>query len=196
MSFLGIKNPFRTGSGAVKRAGADAVAARQGRAGNLTMLTDSIFSDPRREQGRMDFMGALRTSLADNTNRGFTRLARGTKFATARQGLTGGSVDASRQQRNLEDLFRERLGNESQVQDAGNQLRTQDMGLRQSILNGAYGAADVGQDATRRMIGDQANNANYLSAFWPQLVSNVGGGFADAYRRRREGGITAAAGGV
>lgn len=192
---MGIFNTS-TGAGETRRAATDAVAARQGRARNLTMLTDNIFNDPRREQGRQDFMGALRTQLGDNTNRGFGRLSRGTKFATARQGLTGGRVDVDRQQRNLEDLFRERISNEAQVQDAGNQLRTQDMGLRQSILNGAYGVADVGQDAMRRMIGGQADNANYLSAFWPQLASDIGGGFADAYRRRREGGITAAAGGV
>jgi hypothetical protein len=185
MAFLGIKNPFRTGSGQVTRAARDATAARQGRAGNLTMAADNWFDDPSRGAQREGFMGALRTQLADNTNRGFTDLSRGTKFATARQGLTGGRVDVDRQTRNIEDLFRERIGNEAQVQDAGNQLRTQDLGTRQSMLDAAFGASDVGQDATRNMVGQQAQNSQYLSTLLPGFVTGTGGQLAGAFDRRR-----------
>src|SRR5690348_10701940 len=152
MSFLGIKNPFRTGSGSAMRAASDATAARQGRAGNLVTLINNTFADPAREARTTDFMGALRTQLGDETNRGFTDIARNTKFATARQGLTGGSIDLSRQNRNLQDLFKRRIGNEAQVQDAGNQLRMQDEQLKQSLIGQAYGTADVGQDAMRTLL--------------------------------------------
>ncbi len=185
MAFLGVKNPFRTGSGQVTRAARDATAARQGRAGNLSIAADNWFNDPNREAQRNDFMGALRTQLADNTNRGFADLSRGTKFATARQGLTGGRVDVDRQSRNIEDLFRERIGNEAQVQDAGNQLRTQDLGTRQSILDAAFGAADVGQNATRDMLGQQAQNSQYLSTLLPNFVTGTGSQLAGAFDRRR-----------
>jgi hypothetical protein len=187
---------FSTGAGTATRAARDAATARQGRAGNLTLLTDSVFNDPRRESGVQDFMTALRGQLGQNTMRGFADTARRTKFATARTGLTGGRVDVDRQGRNLEDLFRRQISDESQVQDAGNSLRTQDQATRQSLLDTAWGAANTGQDAMRGMIGQQAQNSNYLSALWPSLFQNTAGTFADAYRRRREGDVYAGAGGV
>lgn len=183
---LNIKNPFRTGSGAVTRAATDAAAARQGRAQNLTMLADSVFSDPARENQTQDFMGALRTQLGDNTRRGYADTARGTKFATARRGLTGGSVDASRQKRNLEDLFRRQIGDEAQVQDAGNSMRTQDRASKQAWLDSAYGTADIGQSAARGMIGQQAQNSQYLSTLLPQWAASTGAGVAGGYSRRAE----------
>jgi hypothetical protein len=179
-----IKNPFRTNSGQVTRAATDATAARQGRASNLAMAADQWYSDPARENQRNDFMGALRSQLSDNTTRGFTDLARGTKFATARQGLTGGRVDVDRQNRNLEDLFRRRIADEAQVQDAGQQMRAQDLATRQQMLDAAYGAADIGQGATRNMVGQQAQNAQYLSTLLPQFVWNMGAGIAQGYSNR------------
>ncbi len=184
MSFLGIKNPFRTGSGAVKREAEQAATARQGRAANLTSFIDSIFADPRREQQTTSFMDALRTNLGDQTNRGFADVGRQTKFATARQGLTGGRVDVDRQRLNLEDLFKRRIGDEAQVQDAGNQLRTQDQATRQSLISGAYGTADVGQDAMRGLIGSQAKNAGYISSLLPGFVQDTGRGLAGAFSTR------------
>ena len=186
MSFLGIKNPFRTGAGQVTRAARDATAARQGRASNLTTFVNNTFDDPRREAGISDFMGSMRTQLGDETNRGYEDLVRGTKFRTARAGLTGGRVDVDRQGRNLEALFRERIGNEGRVQDAGSQLRTQDRGTRQSLINSAYGTADIGQDAWRNFIGQQSQNSNYLSTLLPQFVANTGAGIAGGYSRRAE----------
>ncbi len=186
MSFLGLKNPFRTGAGSVTDAATSAAASRQGRASNLTSQINSVFDDPNREQRTQDFMGALRTQLGDTTARGFANTARNTKFATARQGLTGGRVDVDRQRLNLEDLFRRQIADEGQVQDAGTALRTQDLGTRQDLINSAYGAADVGQSATRDMLGQQQKNSQYISSLLPQLVSSTGGDLANAYSRRAE----------
>ncbi len=188
MAFLGIKNPFRTGAGAATAAARDAATARQGRSSNLVRSIDQAFDDPRREQQIGDFTGALREQLGDTTNRGFADLSRGTKFATARAGLTGGRVDVDRQSRNLDELFRRRLSDEGQVQDAGNRLRTQDRTTRQSLIDAAYGAGDVGQAATRRMIGGQADNEAYLSSLLPSLVAGAGNGLAGAFSRRAEMG--------
>lgn len=186
MSFLGIKNPFATGAGAANRAAADATVARQGRAANLTSLIDNTFADPARENRTQDFMGALRTQLGDTTNRGFGNTARSTKFATARQGLTGGSVDVSRQKLNLEDLFRRRISDESQVQDAGNELRTQDQATRQSLIGQAYGTADVGQDAFRTLIGQQGQNNKYLSSLLPATLFSAGKNIAGGLDQRQQ----------
>jgi hypothetical protein len=186
MSFLGIKNPFRTGAGQVTRAAGNAAAARQGRASNLTTFIDNTFSDPRREAQTQDFMGALRSQLGDATNRGYANVSRGTKFRTARQGLTGGRVDVDRQGRNLEALFSARLGDEARVQDAGNEIRSQDRATRQSLIDSAYGAADVGQDAMRRFIGQQGANSQRLGLMLPQFASRVGGDIAGGYSRRAE----------
>ncbi len=188
---------FSTGAGDANRAAEDAAAARQGRAANLTGFVDSIFSDPRREAGINDFMGALRSQYADNTNRGFADASRQQRFRTARQGLTGGSVDVNRQKLGLQDLFRRRLGNEGQVQDAGQALRTQDLGTRESLINSAYGTADVGQDALHGLIDRQAQNANSVSGLLPRTFSDIAGGLAAGYQQRRQRGVyDAAAGGA
>lgn len=177
---------FSTGAGKVKREGAKQASARQGRASNLTTAANQWFDDPNRGAQRDQFMGALRTQLADNTDRGFTDTARQTKFATARQGLTGGRVDVDRQSRNLEDLFRRRISDEAQVQDAGQNLRMQDLDTRQSLIDGAYGAADVGQSAARSMLGAQAQNADYLSTILPNMVYGAGSGIARGYQNRAQ----------
>jgi hypothetical protein len=181
-----IKNPFRTNKGQVNKAAQQLVASRQGRAGNLAMLADSVFSDPAREQQTQSFMDALRAQLGEATQRGFQDAARATKFATARQGLTGGSVDASRQGRNLEDLFARQIANETQVQDAGQQLRMQDQQARQAALDMAYGGADVGQAASRQLVGQMGQNAMALSSMLPQFVASAGSGLASGYARARD----------
>jgi hypothetical protein len=186
---------FSTGAGAANRAARDTVAAGQGRASNLTTLIGNTFSDPRRAQQRTSFMDALRSQLADTTSRGYTNTARQTKFATARQGLTGGRVDVDRQGRNLEDLFQRRIADEGQVQDAGNSLRMQDEALRSSLMDTAYGASNIGQGAGRGFASGIAGNAAQMGAFWPQLGYNIGNSFADAYSRRRNAGVMGAAGG-
>lgn len=177
---------FSTGAGAVQRDASNAAAARQGRGANLTGFIDNIFQAPGREAGIQDFMGALRSQYGDATNRGFADSSRRSKFATARQGLTGGSVDVTRQGRGIEDLFRRRISDEARVQDAGNDLRTQDMATRQSLINSAYGTADVGQDALRSLLGRRASNAGQLTQMWPDFASSLGGDLAGAYRQRAE----------
>ncbi len=175
---------FSTGAGAVKRDAANAAAARQGRASNLVTSINNTFDDPRREQQTQDFMGALRGQLGEATTEGFEDLSRQNKFRTAGQGLTGGSVDVSRQKRGLRGLTRRRLGDEAQVQDAGHDLRTQDRGMRQSLINSAYGVADVGQDAMRGFLGRRADNANTLGGMLPGFVGDVGSGVAAGLDRR------------
>lgn len=178
---MAIKNPFRTGAGAVNRAAADATAARQGRAQNLTMAADQWRTDPAREAGYGDFMDALRTQLGQQTDRGFADSSRRQRFATARQGLTGGSVDVDRQRGGLEDLFARRIGNEATVQDAGQMLRNQDTANYQSLIDAAYGSADVGQNAMRSLLGSQAQNASYMRGLLPQTAQDLGSVWARHY---------------
>lgn len=185
---MGLGSIFSTGAGRVKRDAANAAAARQGRASNLTRLIGNTFDDPRREQQTQDFMSALRGQLGDATTRGFTDAARRTKFRTAGAGLTGGSVDVSRQKRGLEDLFRRRISDESQVQDAGNELRTQDRATRQSLIDSAYGVADVGQDATRSLLGQRGKLAGYRSTLLPQAFQGVGNAWGSTYSAGAETG--------
>jgi hypothetical protein len=157
------------------------IDARQGNAANLTRATDLWYNDPARERQTQDFMGAMRSQLGDDTTRGFTDTARGTKFRTARQGLTGGSVDARRQTRNLEDLFRQQMGDEAQVQDAGDKLRTQDFSTRQSLFDTAYGTADVGQEAMRRNALNEAQGPD-----WGDALYRGGAGIAGAFKQRSQ----------
>lgn len=178
---MAIKNPFRTGKKAAQRAAADSVAARQGRATNLTMQADNWMADPSHDAQRDDFMSALRTQLGDSTDRNFADTARGTKFATARQGLTGGSTDIERQRRNLEDLFAERVNNEGKVQDAGMQLDDRTQQTYQALIDQAYGVADVGQSAMR----NYASNAASGPGFWSTMY-NTGQDLAGVWARRQQ----------
>ena len=177
----GLSGWFDTGAGALQRESKNALAWRQGNAANLTRAADQWYQDPQREQQTQGFMGALREQLGDRTRRGFTDVARGTKFRTARQGLTGGSQDVSRQTRNLESLFGEQLGNEAQVQDAGNRLRTQDFDTRQALIGQAYGASDLGQSAARRYGMNLAEGPD-----WATTMYNAGKGIAGGYAQRAQ----------
>ncbi len=172
---------FSTGAGAMRKAAKSAGVARQGNAANLTNAADQWYTDPSREAQTHSFMGVLRGQLGDQTQRGFTDLSRNTKFRTARAGLTGGSQDISRQGRNLDSLFGEQLGNEAQVQDAGNKLRTQDFGTRQSLIDQAYGVSDIGQSAQRRNSMNLAEGPD-----WAKLVYGAGKGIAGGFAKRQE----------
>ncbi len=153
------------------------IDAKQGNASNLTTAANQWYADPNREAQTQNFMGALRGQLGDATNRNFTDMARATKFRTARAGLTGGSVDARRQTRNLEDLFKTQLGNEAQVQDAGNKLRTQDFGTRQDLIDNAYGVSDIGQSAMRSNALNKAQGPD-----WATTLYGTGKGIAGAWK--------------
>jgi hypothetical protein len=173
MSFLGIKNPFRTGGGAVTRAATDLNAAQQGRLTNLTTGINNVFADPAREAQTQAFMGALRGNLARTTDKNFGDIARKTKFATARQGLTGGSVDVSRQGENISDLLDARLRDESQVLGAGDTLRQNDQAFRQQALSQALGAAGLGSPS----LAGGAVQGNMLPDFVAQSLDSLFAGY-------------------
>ncbi len=172
---------FSTGGGSAKKEALKATAARQGNAANLTKGIDQWYTDPNREAQTQSFMGALRGQLGDQTQRGFKDLSRNTKFRTARAGLTGGSQDISRQGRNLDSLFGEQIGNEAQVQDAGNKLRTQDFGTRQDLIDQAYGVSDIGQNAMRRNAMNVAQGPD-----WATTLYGAGKGIAGGLAKRQE----------
>ncbi len=172
---------FSTGAGAVKKGAKTALAAQVGNAGNLTTAANNWYADPAREAQTQGFMGALRGQLGDQTQRGFTDLARNTKFRTARAGLTGGSVDARRQTRNLDDLFSTQIGNEAKVQDAGNNLRTGDFNTRQGLIDQAYGVSNIGQAASR---GDATSYAS--GPDWAKLAYGAGNDIAGGIAKRQQ----------
>lgn len=179
--YKGVNRLFKPNTANPMQESREAIAARQGRAQNLTMAADNWLADPTRARQQQDFMSALRAQLADETNRGYADVARDTKFDVARQGLTGGRVDVDTQNRNLQDLFKRRLGNEMQVQDAGQQLRQQDLGTYQSMLDSAYGAADTGQDAWRNLIQRRSNNNQTIPALLHQHLGRTGNMWLNYY---------------
>ncbi len=179
--YKGVNKVFKPNTAHPERESAEAVAAQQGRAQNMTMAADNWLADPERARQQEDFMSALRSQLGDVTNRGFADTSRSTLFGTARQGLTGGRVDVDRQNQNLRDLFQRRIGNEAQVQDAGNSLRTGDFNTRQNLINSAYGVSNLGQGAIRSDATSYADGPD-----WAKLAYGAGQDIAGGVAKRQQ----------
>ncbi len=172
--YRGPNKMFKPNTANPEQESAAAIAAQTGRAQNLTTAAGNWLNDPQRAKQQQDFMDALRAQLGDQTNLDFGNTSRATTFKTARQGLTGGSTDVNRQKLNLQDLFKRQLGNETQVQDAGNQLHQQDLGTYQSMIDSAYGAADTGQDTWRNLIEQRAGNNAAIPGLLHQHLARTG----------------------
>lgn len=159
-----------------------AAQAQQARASQSIGLIDSVFGSPARAAQRTDFLNALRAHLSDTTNFNYANQARQTKFATARAGLTGGSIDASRQQLGIRSLLGQRAADEGQVQEAGQTLAGQDQAERQSLIDAAMGGATMGSSAIRSSLTQQLGLQNALKAWAPSTLMGAGSDFATAYR--------------
>ena len=147
---------------------------------------EGIFSSPSREKEILDFIGAQRGYLQSDLDRQHTKNRLQTKFATARSGLSGGSVDVDRNRTLAETYLRGIAEAERRAQNAGADLRSADQQSKQTLFNQILSGADVGTAATNaaqlmRINSQQAAQDSYVNAF-----QGLFGDFGDIYKQSRE----------
>jgi hypothetical protein len=155
------------------------IAAAQGR-------VEGIFSSPQREQQILDFIGSQRGYLQSDLDRQHKKNALQTKFATARSGLSGGSVDVDRNRLLAETYLRGIAEAERRAQNAGADLRSSDQQSKQQLFSQIIGGADASTAATNaaqmmRINAQQAGDDSYFNAF-----DSLFGDFGSIYKNSRE----------
>jgi hypothetical protein len=176
MSFVSkfVPKGIRGNRGEVTDAARNSEFARRMREEQGVTAINNSFADPGREQQRQSFVTALRTRLGDATNRNFETASRQNMFRTARSGLTGGSVDVSRQRRGLENLFEQRTADEGQAQGAYADLLAGDEAQRSTLVNSLLSRSNPGVGAMQGMLRGRAGIANYRAGMHPQFLEDTG----------------------
>jgi len=147
---------------------------------------EGIFSSPERQQQYEDFVAAQRGYLQSDLDRTHEQNQRQTKFATARSGLSGGSVDVDRNRLLAETYLRGVGEAENQAQNAGAELRSQDQSSKQQLFSQLLGGADATTAAQNaaQMMQNNSILAKQDSTFgnFDKLFGNFGG----IYKNSRE----------
>lgn len=105
---------------------------------------EGIFGSPEREADIQDFISATRGYNQQDLDKTKQKNDRGLKFALARGGLAGGSVDVD-QNKNLSDAYlRSAVESERMAQGAGNSLRSADQQAKMSLFSQALGGLSMG----------------------------------------------------
>jgi hypothetical protein len=110
---------------------------------------EGIFNSPERDRQIQDFIDATRGFYVTDLDRQHGDAGRNLKFALARSGLSGGSVDVDKQGDLAETYLRNLLGVERKAQGAGSNLRAQDQATQSSLMNQILAGLDVTTAATR-----------------------------------------------
>ena len=167
-------------------AAAEAERQRKAEIAAAQRRVEGIFSSPEREQQILDFINAQRGYLQSDLDRQHTRNQLQTKFATARSGLSGGSVDVDRNRLLAETYLRGIAEAERRAQNAGADLRSADQQSKQQLFGQIIGGADATTAATNaaqmmRINALQAGKDSYVNAF-----QSLFGDFGDIYKNSRE----------
>ncbi len=147
---------------------------------------NQVFDNPRRARDISDFVSAVRTRNMEDLSRQNTDAARELKFALARGGLAGGSVNVDQNRRLADDYNRGLLNVESRAQGAGSQLEAADQDARARLIQLATSGLDATTAASQAAAGLRSNFESARSqAFGEQLGDQFAtlGGFV---KQRKE----------
>jgi hypothetical protein len=151
-----------------------------------TRRIEGIFSSPERQQQYQDLIGSHRDYLQSDLDRTHRKNVLQTKFATARSGLSGGSVDVDRQSDLAETYLRGVAEAERMAQNKGAQLMADDQSSKQQLISQLLAGADATTAAQNaaQMMRSNALNAKNDSVF--NAFDSLFGGFGDIYKQSRE----------
>ena len=137
---------------------------------------DTVFDSPKRQAQHAQFGESLRGYLGSQLGRKQTDAVRNLKFALAKQGLTGGSVDVDSGRRLGEEFSDAAIGNERTVAGEVAQLRSQDEQQRNALK--AMASSGMGlTEANRR--ASEAAQQGLATADYGARVKGIGDVFAD-----------------
>lgn len=127
---------------------------------------NQVFDSPRRKRDISDFVSAVRDRAMQDLNRQQADTSRELRFALARGGQIGGSVDNDQNRRLADDYNRGLINVENRALGAGSQVEAADQDARARLIQ----LATSGLDATTG--AQQAASA---------MRSSIGSAQADAY---------------
>jgi hypothetical protein len=151
-----------------------------------TGRVQQIFNSPEREQQINDFIAATRGILGREVNRQQADATRQNRFALARSGQIGSSLQADRTRKLGETYGRALLEAERRAQAGGADIRAADADAQARMI----GLVQGGLDATTAASQSASAMRNNLSAGAAQRnadsLGNLFGGFADYFQQSRE----------
>jgi hypothetical protein len=146
-------------SNKAQRAAEEAERKRKAEIQAAQKRIESIFSSPERQQQIEDFIAAQRSYLQSDLDREHGQNQRQLKFANARSGLSGGSVDVDSNRLLAETYLRGIAEAERRAQTAGADLSAQDQSAKQQLFAQILGGADAttaAQNAAQMMRNNAA----------------------------------------
>lgn len=163
------------GNKAAKQA-QQAEAARQAAIRGTQGRINGVFDNPQRQADIADFVNATRDYYTQDLNRQKGEADRGLKFALAKNGLTGGSVNVDQQRRLGEDYSRGVLNVEQKAQGAGASLSAADQDARARLISLATSGLDATTAASQAAAAMQSNlQAGMSEAKLGSLGDSFGG---------------------
>lgn len=159
---------------------------RQNRISTNIGLINSAFDRPGRKREIGNFMQALRSYYGDDVARQKRTAARGLKFALARAGQTGGSLDID-QHRTLGEEFEDAaLAAEGRVQEEGANLQAADERERANLIAQARGGMGLTTSLRRAQSSLESNLGAATTAARGQSLGDLFTATTDTIRNQAE----------
>lgn len=151
-----------------------------------TAAVNQAYDNPQREKDIGDFLAANRQLYFDELNKQNVANTRDLKFALARNGQLGGSVQVDAGRRAGEAYQEGVLTAERSAQQAANNLRSADEDNRRSLLAMVQSGLDATTAGARANAGLRTSLEGARAGMKVDALGDVFGGFSDLYKRSRE----------
>jgi len=177
---------FGGGGGKATAAAEATEAERKAQLAASQQRIEGIFNSPERNQQIEDFIASQRGYLQSDLDRTHKTNQLNTKFATARSGLSGGSVDVDRNRLLSETYLRGIAEAENKAQGAGANLRAQDQSSKQSLFSQVLSGGDATTAATNAAQAMQQNIGMAKQDNMFGTFDSLFGDFGNIYKNSRE----------
>lgn len=147
---------------------------------------NQVFDSPQRAADIADFVGAMRDYYQQDLDRQKLDTDRQLRFAMARGGLLGGSVNVDTQKQFGEQYGRGLLDVERRAQGAGAELEAADQDARARLISLATSGLDATTAASQAAAALRTNLAAGKSTAQAQGLGDAFGNFAQFIKQSRE----------
>ena len=167
----------------------EAQASEQARQARITQSVGAInaaYGDPKRAADIADYQSAVQAFLNEDLGRQKGVADRQTRFAMARNGMTGGSADIDANRALSEDFQRGVLEATRKASGAAAGLRAQDMTAKNNLIALAQSGMDATTAAQQASEGIRVNMANARADMNQQAIGGLFSKYADLYKQSQE----------
>lgn len=175
--------------GGSDKASKEAQAAEDERKRQIAASMSAInqaYEDPTRAANIADYQSAVQAFLNEDLSRQKGLADRQTRFAMARNGMTGGSADVDANRALSEDYQRGVLEATRKASGAAAGLRSQDMTARNNLIALAQSGMDATTAAQQAAEGIRVNLANAKADMNQQAIGGLFSKYADLYKASQE----------